>query len=489
MFLGSQELFRLAVRTELHLLPTVLGAIRQAADYAGLPSDDQRRLEVIVEEACLNVIHHAFDDHEDGQYVVAVEKKNGKLIVSVSDKGLPFDFTQLEDSGRMGIGTKLIRAFADEARFESLGRQGKRVVLVKNLPYENIGTIAAEDATEEVQAPPLPPDAEVHFRLMKPEEAVNVARCLYRGYGYSYSADMLYFPALLRDSINSGLIEPCVAVLNDGTVVGYLGSIKEELDSKISESAQAIVDPRARGRKIFERMKHFIVEHARSTGMYGIYSESVTIHPYTQKGNVALGATELGLLLGFVPNTIAFRQIGQREQREAIVLYYLRVNDEPQRTVYPPFHHAAIITKIYERGAFHRDIVAATHADLSQPLPEKSEVAVVARYEWGHGRIAIRAYGADVLDVVRAQFRDLCLKRIDCIFLDLPMHDPLTAKYCVSFEMMGFFFGGVIPEMHHGDILRLQFLNNVVIDPSKTVMYSEFAQELGAYVLKARENS
>ncbi len=485
MNLTPMELMRIVVQADVSLLPAVLTSVRHAADKAGLPTDDLGRLEVIVEEACLNVIHHAFDAYQQGSYEVAVEKRGGRLLVTVSDQGLPFDFATLEDAGRQGIGTKLIRAFADEVRFENLGRQGKRVVLIKNLPYSTIDELTTGEEAPASVPPTLPEGEDISFRLMSPDEAVDVARCLYRGYGYTYANEVLYQPGRLREAIQSGLVEPCVAVLNDGTVVGYLASVKEELESMIADSAQAIVDPRARGRKVFERMKHFIVERARERGLHGVYSESVTVHPATQRGNCALGATELGVLLGFIPPTVSFKHFDQHKHREAIVLYYKRVNQEPHRVSHPPFHHAAIIRRIYERGNFDREIVISTGVP-AEPLPAHSVVQVAERYEWGHGRIAIRAYGADIIDVVRARFRDLCLKRLDVIWLDLPLHDPWTAHHCAAFEMMGFFFGGVIPEMSNGDVLRLHFLNNVEIDPERTVLYSDFARELGAYVLKAR---
>ena len=45
---------------------------------------------------------------------------------------------------------------------------------------------------------------------------------------------------------------------------------------------------------------------------------------------------------------------------------------------------------------------------------------------------------------------------------------------------MGFFFGCVIPEANEGggDIFRLQYLNNVEVEPGDVSTASEFGQEL-----------
>jgi hypothetical protein len=43
---------------------------------------------------------------------------------------------------------------------------------------------------------------------------------------------------------------------------------------------------------------------------------------------------------------------------------------------------------------------------------------------------------------------------------------------------LGFFFGGIIPELRGGDVLRLQYLNEVDIRPEDVSTASDFGQEL-----------
>jgi len=54
-------------------------------------------------------------------------------------------------------------------------------------------------------------------------------------------------------------------------------------------------------------------------------------------------------------------------------------------------------------------------------------------------------------------------------------------------EMLGFFFAGIIPEIFDGDVLRLQYLNNVDIDFEEVQIASDFGKELFAYVIKAKK--
>jgi serine/threonine-protein kinase RsbW len=99
----------------------------------------------------------------------------------------------------------------------------------------------------------------------------------------------------------------------------------------------------------------------------------------------------------------------------------------------------------------------------------------------------IKQYGTDLEELVKFRLHELCLRRIDCIYIDLPLSHPATQKFCAHLEMLGFFFAGVIPEMRDGDVLRLQYLNTMDVDLDNIHIASDFGKELLDYVLKARE--
>jgi serine/threonine-protein kinase RsbW len=100
--------------------------------------------------------------------------------------------------------------------------------------------------------------------------------------------------------------------------------------------------------------------------------------------------------------------------------------------------------------------------------------------------LLVRELGKDLADLVRFRQHSLFCQRIDCIYLDLPLSDPAAADFCAQLEALGFFFGGILPEYSDGDVLRLQCLNNLAIDPQQIELASDFGKELLAYVLKAR---
>jgi serine/threonine-protein kinase RsbW len=311
---------------------------------------------------------------------------------------------------------------------------------------------------------------------------------VYRCYGYTYANGDVYFPDRVREFLESGLLIPHIALSPDDEVIGHIAIRKEYPDARIGERGQAVVDPRYRGHGLLNKLISASVENAKNMGMYGTYGEAVTVHPYSQKAAISIGARETGVLLGFTPATMFFKKIQDenRQQRQTAVLLYTRVNEEPCRDVYPPFHHRAIIRRIYERNNFRRNIMDAPDVKEPADVPPSSQVDVRVQTDASRAFMLVKQYGADLEELVKFRLRELCLRRIDCIYIDLPLPHPATQKFCASLEMLGFFFAGVIPEMSDGDVLRLQYLNNVDVDLDNTQIASDFGKELLDYVIKAR---
>ena len=482
------QLAKLTLVANKKYLPLAMDFIQDIAVVIGLTKEDAQKLELIVEEACLNVIEHAFDEDEKGNFEIIITRKPGQLVISIKDKGLPFDFQKLKPGENSGLGMVLMKAFADEIHFVNLGRDGKEVVFVKNLPYKNI-TEFEDEKKEEKEAPSDKKEIELTYRLMTEQDAVPMARCIYRSYGYSYGNDFVYYPEKVQELIKSKLLHSCVVLNPEGELVGHLAMMLDSPNAKIGKTGMAVVDPRYRGQGIFKKTKLFLVDYARKRNMAGIYSEAVAVHPYTQKGNISLGAHETGFLIGFTPSTMFFKKIEkqQRTKRQTTVLFYLKLKDDEHKKVYLPFHHKAMISKIYEMSGLNRKIEKATEKNILQNIDERSQVDVKVQTEPGRAFMRVSQFGKDIVELLSFRLHELCLQKTDCIYVDLPLSHPITQQICAPLEMKGFFFAGIIPEMFDGDVLRFQYLNNVDIDFEKVTVVSDFGKELFDYVVKAHE--
>jgi len=469
---------RMTVRAHRKVIPAVTAFVREMVHQEGLTPDEARQLEVVAEEACLNVIEHAFEGNAEATFDVAIERRPGMVVLAVEDQGLPVDWTRIGTGDAAGFGMMIMKGFTDEVRFVNLGKGGKRLEFIKNISYGGGGEAARpQDPQEE----PFPQDLPIEVRLMRPDEGIALARCFYRVYGYSYG-EFLYYPEKVRELLESGLQTSLAAVTPAGEIVAHQGLVLDGPESRIAEMGQGVVDPRTRGRGLFEKIKVSSIAIARQKGLLGLYTETVTIHPYSQKANFAVGAKELGFLFGYGPQMMSFKKLAEKQdQRQTTIMLYHRTNEEPLRTVYPPVQHETMIRRIYENGSFHRKLERASGEGTQGPGPT-ALVNVRTLPEYGFAYLRVIRYGEDLPDLVRARLRELCLSRYDCIYLDLPLSDPAISDYCAALEVLGFFFSGVIPEMFDGDSLRLQYLNNVSIDPARVVVVTDFGKELFDYV-------
>ena len=471
----EEQVARVTVSADAGLLGPVIEFVDQITHRLGLV--DAEQIEGAVELVCMNVIEHAFGPEEDGSLDVYVLRGAGQVVVAVEDQGLPFDYSRLQEGEDGTVLEMLHRAF-DEVRFMNLGRHGNRVELRKNLPHADVREHLPEDEhRRNVEASTLSGDVPLKIRMMRPEESFELSRCVYRSYGYSYDWDSIYYPERIRDLQEKGLMRSCVAVTPEGEFVGHLAVSVERLDSPVGEAGQAVVDPRFRGHHLFPRMKAFMAEQSGELGMYGLYSEATAVHPYSQRGSLQLGARETGFLLGYIPASVTYKQIGEEREgrRGSVALFYMRVQDEPEREVFPPVNYLEEVRLVVEHNGLRR-----VFGEIPGQAPEHSMIGVEVRQDHNLAFVRVEEPGSDLTDLVHRHLRDLSLHRVDCVYVDLPLSHPATTDAAAGLKDLGVFFGGIIPEAHArgGDVLRLQYLNNVEVQAGDVSTASDFGEEL-----------
>ena len=471
----EEQVVRVTVSADAGLLPPVIEFVQQMVGRLGLR--DIGQIDGAVELVCMNVIEHAFDPEEDGSFDVYVLRGPGRVVVAVEDRGLPFDYSRLQ-AGEDGTVLETLHKAFDEVRFVNLGRMGNRVELRKHVPHADVREhLTEEEHRKTVEAAAVSEDVPLEIRMMLPEESPELSRCVYRSYGYSYDWDYIYYPERIRELQEKGLMRSCVAVSPEGEFVGHLAVTVEHPDSPVGEAGQAVVDPRFRGHHLFPKMKTFMAERSGDLGMYGLYSEATAVHPYSQRGNLQLGARETGFLLGYIPASVSYKQIGEEREgrRGSVALFYMRVMGEPEREIFPPVSYLQEVRRVVEHNGLRRAI-----SEVPVPALQPSRMSVEVRQDHNLAFVLVEEPGADLTELVHRHLRDLSLHRVDCVYVDLPLSHPATPGAAAGLEDLGVFFGGIIPEAHAGggDVLRLQYLNNVEVRPDDVSTASDFGKEL-----------
>jgi hypothetical protein len=471
----EESIAHVTISADAGYLPPVIEFVKQLTFRLGL--GDAEHVDRAVELVCLNVIEHAFGPEEEGFFDVQVLRRPGHVVVAVEDQGLPFDYKRLQEGEDRTVLETLHRSF-DETRFVNLGRRGNRVELLKYLPHPDVRDHLPEDEHRRiVEATAAQEDVPLEIRMMHPDESFELSRCVYRSYGYSYDWDDIYYPDRIRELQEKGLMSSCVAVTPGGEFVGHLAIIVERPGSLVGEAGQAVVDPRFRGHHLFPKMKTFMARWAGDAGMYGLYSEATAVHPYSQRGNLHLGARETGFLLGYIPASVSYKQIGEERagRRGSVALFYMRVRDEPQREIYAPLPYLEAVRRVVEHNGLRRTI-----GEVPDPALQPTRMSVEVRQDHNLAFVRVEEPGADLEELVHRHLRDLSLHRVDCVYVDLPLSQPATPIAAAGLQNLGVFFGGIIPEAHPGggDVLRLQYLNNVQIEAGDVSTASDFGEEL-----------
>ena len=133
---------QLMVPGRFERLTEIAAFVTQAAREAGLNDDEVFHVEMAVDEACSNVIEHAYATQTGDIDLACRCPAAGQLEVVIRDSGQPFDPaevpapnvgtpTDLDNLNEGGLGLYFIRKLMDEVRFEYVPGQGNRLTMLK----------------------------------------------------------------------------------------------------------------------------------------------------------------------------------------------------------------------------------------------------------------------------------------------------------------------------------------------------------------------
>lgn len=138
----------------LERLPQLLASVAEVCDAAHADATVRHDLRLAVEEACVNVVRHAYRPGAAGDLTLEVAREPWQgqpaIRVTVQDRGLPFDplalsapqpGTDAEQLPLGGLGVHLMRQVTDIQTYHHDATGGNRLTLVKFLaPREGEAT-------------------------------------------------------------------------------------------------------------------------------------------------------------------------------------------------------------------------------------------------------------------------------------------------------------------------------------------------------------
>ena len=130
----------LTIPSSTRFLEDVREFVTTHAESAGFSEMDVEQLKMAVDEACTNVIEHAYEGKGEQPIDIAVIIQKDKLTVRIRDKGKKFDratyqepdlakYAKMKKSG--GFGVHLMHRLMDEVKYNTSGGVNE-CCLIKN---------------------------------------------------------------------------------------------------------------------------------------------------------------------------------------------------------------------------------------------------------------------------------------------------------------------------------------------------------------------
>lgn len=136
----TQKKYQLKIPSQSDNLAIIRDVVAKVASRVGFDTDEASKIELAVDEACTNVIKHAYANNSNQMIEVSIKVDQKKLIIIVADKGKGFnpDKIKLPDlnksikEGRKGgLGLCLIKTLMDKVEFEIKPGSKNQVKMIK----------------------------------------------------------------------------------------------------------------------------------------------------------------------------------------------------------------------------------------------------------------------------------------------------------------------------------------------------------------------
>jgi len=134
--------YRLKLPSQSDNLALIRELVTKVATQVGFSNDDVSKIELAVDEACANVIKHAYGNNSKNLIDVLIKVDTQKLMVVVTDKGkgfrpdeikLPKMSEYLQEMRVGGLGIYLIETLMDKVNFDVKPGIRNQVKMIKYL--------------------------------------------------------------------------------------------------------------------------------------------------------------------------------------------------------------------------------------------------------------------------------------------------------------------------------------------------------------------
>ena len=133
---------KLKVKSKTENLSVIRDFISSSAAEAGVKSDAIENIILAVDEACTNIIKHAYKSFPDGELIIKTKSTLSRFVVIIKDFGKTFEPGMIPEPDLQkyyrqrrvgGLGMYLMKNLMDDVKYVSIPGKYNEVLLSKNL--------------------------------------------------------------------------------------------------------------------------------------------------------------------------------------------------------------------------------------------------------------------------------------------------------------------------------------------------------------------
>ena len=145
----ARSIHTLAIPSSTRYLEDVRRFVVLHAQEADFPEDAVEQFKIAVDEACTNIIEHAYGGQANHEVDIAIIIDADRFTVRIRDEGLPFDRSTYHEPDLLklaskrkkgGLGVHIIRRLMDRVEYRTRGQVNEiRMTKYRNATQANNG--------------------------------------------------------------------------------------------------------------------------------------------------------------------------------------------------------------------------------------------------------------------------------------------------------------------------------------------------------------
>ncbi len=490
----TQQSLKIEMSTDIKYLQATLNLIREFGKIRGLNRKKQMSLELAAEESIVRAVGYCKGFTSEPIVIKCSEIPRG-VRLSVLDKGKPdiINFNELDNKELSkeeivkNLDTMIMKGISDKVECRNLGMDGREMVMEFYL--DDVSIIESErdkpdtEKLQEINHKWKTEDVKVF--PMQHEDAIEVSRCVFDVYGYTYSKEDFYFPERLSRLQETGEIFFAVAKMPDGDVAGTGAINRATVVPKLFEFQSLVVKKKYRGLGIAKKIADFLIAHEKKNvpDIEGFFTESVTNHPYTQKILIRDGFGITGFFFGLIPSSVHFKGFEDKKnnKRVSTIFNVLRIKPWDKLTLYIPEKHEDIVKLLYSQFDTVPEII-------TEPVePENignSFLDTIFIENMKLGIIVIKNIGNDFENLIKQRIFKLKSDGVEVISIYLNMNSRFSPWVANLLEDYGFIFTGLLPGNEIFHPMLLQWFGGVGFELDKIEVVYDIGKKLLEHIKK-----